>query len=76
VVHGDQSPVGDNTGDAKGAIGVLAGNQVFDCSGVEKLDVGEGEDFGEKGGGKESLELKKSAVISIGSGRRLDLRRA
>jgi len=30
-----------------------ARDEVFDCGGVEELDVGEGEDFGEQGGGEE-----------------------
>jgi hypothetical protein len=35
VVHGDESPVGDNTGDADAAVGILAGDEVFDSGGVE-----------------------------------------
>lgn len=58
-MHGYESPVCDNTSNAKGTIGVLAGNQVFDSGGVEELDVGEGENFGEKGGSKEGLEVEK-----------------
>lgn len=56
VVHGDEGPVGDDTGDADGAVGAVgAGDQVLDGGGVEELDVGEGEDLGEEGGGEEGL---------------------
>jgi len=34
-VHGDESPVGDNTGDANAAVLVLAGDEVLDGGGVE-----------------------------------------
>lgn len=42
VVHRDQGPVGDHTGDADPAValGRLAGDQVLNGSGVEQLDVG------------------------------------
>jgi hypothetical protein len=49
VVHGDKSPVGDDTGDAEGTVRVGAGDEVFDGGGVEELDVRELEDFGEEG---------------------------
>jgi hypothetical protein len=55
VVHGDESPVGDNTGDAEGAICVGTGDEVFDRRGVEEFDVREGENFGKQGGGEECL---------------------
>lgn len=35
VVHGDESPVGDNTGDADAAVRVFAGDKVLDRGGVE-----------------------------------------
>lgn len=35
VVHGDESPVGDNTGNADTTVGVLASDQVLDGGGVE-----------------------------------------
>ena len=35
MVHGDEGPVGDNTSDLDGAVGVLAGDQVLNCGGVE-----------------------------------------
>jgi hypothetical protein len=57
VVHGDERPVGDDAGDAEGAVVVLARDEVFDCGGVEEFDVGEGEDFGEEGGCEECLGL-------------------
>ncbi len=45
VVHSNQSPVGDNTSDADSAVGVVAGDEIFDGGGVEELDVGEGENL-------------------------------
>lgn len=50
VVHGDEGPVCHDAGDADGG-GVRDGgggarDEVFDCGGVEELDVGEGEDLG------------------------------
>ncbi len=55
VVHSDKSPVGDNTGNAKGAVWVGTGDEVFDRRGVEEFDVWEGENFGKQGGGEECL---------------------
>ena len=49
VVHGNQGPIGHNTSDTESTIGVLSSDEIFDSGGVEELDVGEGEDFGEKG---------------------------
>jgi hypothetical protein len=49
VVHGDESPVCDDTGDAEGAICIGASDEIFDRGGVEELDVGELEDLGEEG---------------------------
>ena len=62
MVHGDESPVCDDTSDAEGSVWVGPGDEVFNRSGVEKLDVGEGEDFGEEGGGEECLSR---TIISI-----------
>lgn len=62
MVAGDEGPVCDDAGDADGwgGWGVVgggrgegAGDEVFDGGGVEEFDVGEGEDFGEEGGGEE-----------------------
>ena len=55
VVHGDESQVGDNTGDAEGTICVSTGDEVFDSRGVEEFDVGERENFRKQGGGEECL---------------------
>ena len=55
VVHGDEGPVCDNSGDADGSIGGLAGDEIFNSGSVEEFDVREGEDFGEEGGCEESL---------------------
>jgi len=55
VVHADQGPVGDNTGNSDVSICVLASDEILNSGGVEELDVGEGEDLGEEGGGEESL---------------------
>ncbi len=54
-MHGHQGPIRDDTGDAQGAVRVGAGDEVFDSGGIEELDVGEGEDLGEEGGGEEGL---------------------
>jgi len=35
VVHGDEGPVGDNTGDLDVTIGILASDQVLNGGGVE-----------------------------------------
>ena len=35
VMHGDERPVGDDAGDAKGAVRGAAGDEVFDGCGVE-----------------------------------------
>lgn len=64
VVHGDKSPVCNDTGDAEGAVGVGAGDEIFDCGCVEQLDVGEGEDFGEEGRGEKGLEVKELGMNS------------
>jgi hypothetical protein len=48
-MHGDQGPVSNDSGDAEGTVGVGAGDEVFDGGGVEELDIGELENFGEKG---------------------------
>lgn len=55
VVDGDEGPVCDDAGDADGGGGggEGPGDEVFDGGGVEEFDVGEGEDFGEEGGGEE-----------------------
>lgn len=54
MVHGDESPVGDNTSDADLSIRASgASDEVLDRCGVEKLDVGESEDFAEQSGSEE-----------------------
>lgn len=55
VMQGYEGPVCDNTGDADGSVWVLARDKVLDTSGVEELDVREGEYFGEESGCEESL---------------------
>lgn len=59
MVHGDERPVGHHAGDLDGGGvgGVVerAGDEILDAGRVEELDVGEGEDFGEEGGGEEGL---------------------
>jgi hypothetical protein len=54
-MHRDQSPVGDDAGDAQGAVCSSAGDEVLHRGGVEELNVREGEDFGKEGGCEESL---------------------
>lgn len=55
VMHGYQGPVCDDTCDADGSVWVGASDQVFDCCGVEELDVWEGQHLGKEGGGEECL---------------------
>jgi hypothetical protein len=45
VMHGDKSPVGDYTGNAEIALGVLASDQILNGSGVEELNVRETQDL-------------------------------
>lgn len=61
MVHGYQSPVGDYASNAN-SVGVFAGgsragDQVFDCSGVEELDVGELEHLAQKSRREQSRVL-------------------
>jgi hypothetical protein len=42
MVHSDECPVSNDTGDAKGAVGIRPSDEVFDGSSVKELDVGEG----------------------------------
>ena len=65
MVEGDESPVGDNTGNAECAIGLGTGDKVFNTGGVEELDVGEGEDFGHEGGGEEGGVLDDNEVAFV-----------
>ena len=63
VVHGDESPVGDDTGDAELTIRPRrASDEVLNSRGVEKLDIGEGQDFAEQSRGKESGVLDDNVV--------------
>jgi hypothetical protein len=65
VVQGDEGPVDDHAGDL-GVLGVTAGggpgDQILDGGGVEELDVGEGEDLGQQGGGEEGGVLDHDVV--------------
>lgn len=64
VVHCDQSPVCDYTGDADilNAVCAGTGDQVLDAGGVEEFDVGEGEDFGEESGCEQGGVLDDDVV--------------
>lgn len=62
VVHADESPVGDHTGDVQLTSAVLAGDEVLDSSSVEELDVRELQDLGEHGAGEESGVLDDDEV--------------
>lgn len=61
VVEGHERPVGHDTCDADTLCVTCnrgrAGDQVLDASSVEELDVWEGEDLGEQGGGEECRVL-------------------
>lgn len=65
MVHGYEGPVGDHTGNAEGAVVVGAGDEIFDCGGVEELDVGKLEDSGEEGGGEEGLRSIVLAYVCV-----------
>ena len=67
-MHGNECPVGYYASNAEGAIVVSTSDEIFDCSGVEKLDVGEREDFGQEHGSKESLWSTISQGREKGSG--------
>lgn len=54
VMHGDKCPVSDDAGNAQAGLS-RARDEILDGSGVEELDVGEGQDFGEKSRGEECL---------------------
>jgi len=54
-MHRNKRPVCNDTSDAEGTIGSLAGNEIFNGSCIEELDVGKGEDFGEECRGEEGL---------------------
>ena len=55
VVHSNEGPVRDDTGNADVTVGHLAGDEILNGGGVEELDVGKGEDFGQRGGSEEGL---------------------
>lgn len=65
VVHGDQGPVGDDTSNSDGSVGILAGDEVLNGGGVEELDVRELEDLGKEGRGEESSVLDDDIVALI-----------
>ena len=71
VVHGHKGPVGHDSRDADLAVfGIArrASDQVLDGSGVEKLDVREGEDFGEERRREECGVLDDDVVALIFEG--------
>jgi len=67
MVHGDEGPVGDNTSDLDGTIGVLAGDQVLNGGGVEQLHIGELENLAEHGAGEESSMLNSDVAGVLAS---------
>jgi hypothetical protein len=69
VMHGDKSPVGDNTRNANG-VGIVGcrsrtSNQVFDSRGVEQLDVGEVQDLAHQRRREKSSVLNDDEVTFI-----------
>lgn len=69
MVERYKSPVGDDTGDLDFldvTAGAGAGHQILDASGVEELDVGEGEDLGEEGRREERGVLDDHVVGHVG----------
>ena len=67
VVHRDQGPVGNHTGDAHiiRPGNLTTGNEVLDGGGVEKLDVGELEHLGQDSRGKEGCMLDDDKVALV-----------
>lgn len=55
VMHGDESPICDDASDTECTVCVGAGDEIFNCGGIEELDVGERKDFREEGGGEKRL---------------------
>lgn len=64
VMHRDQRPVCDYTGDADilNTVCAGAGDQVLDSGGVEEFNVGEGENLGEEGGCEQGGVLDDDVV--------------
>lgn len=65
MVESDESPVHDNTSQAD-LVAVRTSDQVFNAGGVEELDVREGQDLGEKGGGEQGGVLNNHEVGVVG----------
>lgn len=68
VVHADQGPVGDHTGNADAlwvVVGVRASDKVLNGGGIEELDVRELEDLRQKSGGEQSSVLDHN-VVGVG----------
>ena len=55
MVHADQGPVSDHSGDTDSAISSRASDEILDCRGIEELDIGEREDLREERGSKKCL---------------------
>lgn len=54
-MHRDKGPIGDDTSNADISIRISPSDQVFDCRGIEKLDIRKGEDLGQESRSKERL---------------------
>lgn len=64
VVHSHEGPVGNDPGNADITVGHLARDEILNGGGVEELDVGKGEDFGQKGGCEEGLGFRIVSRVS------------
>lgn len=65
VVHGDQSPVGDNSSKLNTPLVIGTSDKILDSSSVEKLNVGELEDLAQNGAGEESSMLDDNIVLVV-----------
>lgn len=65
MVHGHQSPVGNNTCNSEISVLVLAGDKVLDGGGIEELDVGELQDLGKKSGCEQGSVLDNDVVVLL-----------
>jgi len=69
VVHSNEGPVCDDTGNADITVGHLAGDEILNGGGVEELNVGKGEDFGQKGGCEEGLRFHIVSHVHVNRSR-------
>jgi len=69
VVHSDEGPVCNDTGNVDITVGHLAGDEILNSGGVEELNVWEGEDFGQKGGCEKGLRFHVVSHVHVNRSR-------